>query len=143
MKSVAELCRPRPNVFVDTARDDVLNLSDLIEGNIDPDAFFEENFRTKGMNILFQTVFNRFMGKSETGVIRLTQAMGGGKTHNMLALALLAQNPSQDVRVMRSSASGGALLSSCRKRTLLHPTTRLFGHRENRHGLISCREKKH
>ena len=94
MKSVAELCRPRPNVFVDTARDDVLNLSDLIEGNIDPDAFFEENFRTKGMNILFQTVFNRFMGKSETGVIRLTQAMGGGKTHNMLALALLAQNPS-------------------------------------------------
>ena len=40
MKSVAELCRPRPNVFVDTARDDVLNLSDLIEGNIDPNAFW-------------------------------------------------------------------------------------------------------
>ena len=100
MKSVAELCRPRPNVFVDTARDDVLNLSDLIEGNIDPDAFFEENFRTKGMNILFQTVFNRFMGKSETGVIRLTQAMGGGKTHNMLALALLAQNPSLRTQIL-------------------------------------------
>ena len=100
MKSVAELCRPRPNVFVDTARDDVLNLSDLIEGNIDPDAFFEENFRTKGMNILFQTVFIRFMGKSETGVIRLTQAMGGGKTHNMLALALLAQNPSLRTQIL-------------------------------------------
>ena len=100
MKSVAELCRPRPNVFVDTARDDVLNLSDLIEGNIDPNAFFEENFRTKGMNILFQTVFNRFMGKSETGVIRLTQAMGGGKTHNMLALALLAQNPSLRTQIL-------------------------------------------
>ena len=42
MKSVAELCRPRPNVFVDTARDDVLNLSDLIEGNIDPEAFSEK-----------------------------------------------------------------------------------------------------
>lgn len=100
MKSVAELCIPRPNVFVDTARDDVLNLSDLIEGNIDSNAFFEENFRTKGMNILFQTVFNRFMGKSETGVIRLTQAMGGGKTHNMLALALLAQNPSLRTQIL-------------------------------------------
>ena len=92
MKSVSELCKPRKSVFEDTARDDVLNLSDLIEGKIDVDEFFSENFKTKGMEILFKTVFNRFQKKAETGVIRLTQAMGGGKTHNMLALALLAQN---------------------------------------------------
>ncbi|MDR0999304.1 MAG: DUF499 domain-containing protein [Clostridiales bacterium] len=93
MQAIKELCKPRDSVFADTARDDVLNLSDLIEGKIDPDRFFDENFKTKGMELLFETAFKRFAGKSETGVIKLTQAMGGGKTHNMLALALLAQNP--------------------------------------------------
>ena len=44
---------------------------------------------TKGMEILLTTAFKRFKGESETGVIKLTQAMGGGKTHNMLALAFL------------------------------------------------------
>ncbi len=93
MNSVFDLCKPRENVFADTAREDVLNLSDLVEGRINAEKFFDENFKTKGMEILFNTAFSRFQGKSETGVIRLTQAMGGGKTHNMLALALLAQNP--------------------------------------------------
>jgi predicted AAA+ superfamily ATPase len=80
-------------VFSDTTRDDVLNLSDLIEGKIDVAKFFNENFKTKGMEILLDTAFKRVSGKSGAGVIKLTQAMGGGKTHNMLALALLAQNP--------------------------------------------------
>ena len=92
MQTIRELCKPRNSVFADTARDDVLNLSDLIEGKIDADRFFDENFKTKGMELLFETAFKRFAGKSETGIIKLTQAMGGGKTHNMLALALLARN---------------------------------------------------
>ena len=92
MQPIKALCKPRESVFLDTTRDDVLNLSDLIEGKIDPAKFFDENFKTKGMEILFETAFKRFSGKSDTGVIKLTQAMGGGKTHNMLALALLAQN---------------------------------------------------
>ena len=93
MQKVSTLCKPRESVFSDATRDDSLNLSDLIEGKIDPSKFFDENFKTKGMEILFDTAFRRFSGKSETGVIKLTQAMGGGKTHNMQALALLAQNP--------------------------------------------------
>ena len=93
MQTIKALCKPRDNVFEDTSRDDVLNLSDLIEGKIDPARFFDENFKTKGMEILFDTAFKRFSGKSDTGVIKLTQAMGGGKTHNMLSLALLAMNP--------------------------------------------------
>jgi len=92
MKTVFELCKPRASVFVDTTRDDVLNLSDLIENKIDVDKFFNENFQTKGMEILLNTAFKRFRGESSTGVVKLTQAMGGGKTHNMLALALLAKN---------------------------------------------------
>ena len=105
MKSVAELCKPRESVFVDSTRDDVLNLSDLVEGRIDAVNFFDENFKTRGMEILFNTAFNRFSGKSATGVIKLTQAMGGGKTHNMLALALLAQNPQLRKRVLGNAYS--------------------------------------
>jgi hypothetical protein len=93
MRSLYELCKPRQSVFDETKREDVLNLSDLVEGNIDPVAFFEENYLTSGMNILFETAFKRFVKESSTGVIKLTQAMGGGKTHNMLALGLLATNP--------------------------------------------------
>ncbi len=100
MKPVAELCKPRDSVFVDTTRDDVLNLSDLIEGRIDPERFFDENFKTRGMDILFNTVFNRFDGKSAASVVKLTQSMGGGKTHNMLALALLCASPALRKKIL-------------------------------------------
>jgi len=93
MQTIKALCKPRDSVFSDTEHNYALNLSNLIEGTIDPAKFFDENFKTKGMEILFDTAFKRFSGKSDTGVIKLTQAMGGGKTHNMLALALLTQNP--------------------------------------------------
>lgn len=100
MKTVFDLCIPRASVFVDTTRDDVLNLSDLVENKIDVDKFFSENFKTKGMDILFESAFKRFQGKSSTGVIKLTQAMGGGKTHNMLSLALLAKNQEWRSRIL-------------------------------------------
>lgn len=92
MNTISEMLKPRENVFSDTAREDVLNLSDFAEGNIDANKFFGENFKTQGMTVLFDTAFSRFKGESDTGVIKLTQAMGGGKTHSMLALALLAKN---------------------------------------------------
>ena len=93
MRTINEMLQPRENVFSDTAREDVLNLTDLAENRIDANKFFGENFQTQGMTVLFDTAFARFKGESDTGVIKLTQAMGGGKTHSMLALALLAQNP--------------------------------------------------
>jgi hypothetical protein len=60
---------------------------------IDAEAFFKENDFTDGMPRLINTAFERFAGKSSNGLIKLTQSMGGGKTHNMVALGLLAQNP--------------------------------------------------
>lgn len=92
MRTIAEMLKPRASVFKDTTREDTLNLSDLAEGRIDGKKFFSENFKTQGMNMLFDTALKRFLGESDTGVIKLTQAMGGGKTHNMLALALLVQD---------------------------------------------------
>lgn len=93
MKTIVEMLKPRESVFQDTTREDTLNLSDFAEGRINVEKFFSENFKTQGMTMLFDTAFNRFLGESDTGVIKLTQAMGGGKTHSMLALALLADNP--------------------------------------------------
>ena len=90
MKTIAEMLKPRQSVFLDTTRDDVLNLSDFAEGRVDADKFFRENYETQGMHMLLDTAFKRFKGESDTGVIKLTQAMGAGKTHSMLSLALLA-----------------------------------------------------
>lgn len=103
MKTLFDLCKPRESVFEETTREDVLNLSDLIEGRIECASFFEENYTTDGMKTLFHTAFNRFIKQGQTGVIKLTQAMGGGKTHNMLAVGLLAANPEFRSKVMEDS----------------------------------------
>lgn len=100
MKTLREMLKPRETVFLDTVRDDVLNLSDFAEGTIDAKKFFSENFQTQGMKMLFDTAFKRFKGESDTGVVKLTQAMGGGKTHSMLALALLCADEKLRVEVL-------------------------------------------
>lgn len=105
MRALYELCKPRKSVFDEKKREDVLNLSDLIEGKIDPASFFEENYLTSGMDILFDAAFKRFIGQGATGLIKLTQAMGGGKTHNMLALGLLAAHPDYRQRIMKDASS--------------------------------------
>ncbi len=93
MKSLFDLCQPRESVFDETKRDDVLDLTDLIDNRINPAEFFQENFLTEGMKNLFDTAFKRFHRQSATGVVKLTQTMGGGKTHSMIALGLLAKYP--------------------------------------------------
>jgi len=87
------LCQPRESVFDETKRDDVLDLTDLIENRINPASFFEENYLTQGMEVLFDTAFKRFHRQGATGLVKLTQSMGGGKTHNMIALGLVAKHP--------------------------------------------------
>ncbi len=98
--SLKNLCQPRPAIFDPQRRDTVLDLGDLIAGRIDPNAFFEENFVTEGMKILLEYAFKRLEGKSDQGVFRLKQAMGGGKTHNLIALGLLAKYPALRQKVM-------------------------------------------
>jgi hypothetical protein len=100
MKTLKELCTPRASIFDRSRRDTVLDLTDLIEDNIDPEDFFAENYLTDGMKRLLKEAFRRFRGVSSQGIFVLTQAMGGGKTHNMIALGLLARNPHLRSQVM-------------------------------------------
>ncbi len=106
MKTIREMLKPRESVFSDSVREDVLNLSDFAEGRIDTEKFFDENFKTQGMGMLFEHAFKRFQGRSDTGVIKLTQAMGGGKTHSMLALALLANDERLRVKILGEEYEG-------------------------------------
>jgi hypothetical protein len=103
MNSLAELCTPRKSVFDLSHRDSVLDLTDVLEDRIRPRDFFEENFPTEGMRHLIHEAFRRFERQpGASGVFVLTQAMGGGKTHSMIALSLLAKYPE-----LRTDVLGG------------------------------------
>ena len=100
MKTLKQTCIPRKSVFDISRRDTVLDLSDLISKSIDPHIFFEENYITDGMRRLLLGSFTRFEKKSDQGIFLLTQSMGGGKTHNMISLGLLAIYPEFRKKVM-------------------------------------------
>ena len=93
MKSLKALCIPRDSVFDTARRDTVLNLMHLAEDRIDGKSFFEENWVTSGMRTLLIESFRRLQGKSDQAIFKLTQAMGGGKTHNLITLGMLANYP--------------------------------------------------
>lgn len=109
MKTLKQLCNPRQSVFDRARKDTVLDLTDLIEDRLNAEAFFAENFITDGMKRLLQESFRRFSGNSEQGIFVLSQAMGGGKTHNMMALGLLAKHPELRKKVMASFDESGSL----------------------------------
>lgn len=105
MKTLFEACKPRQSVFDEAKRDDTLDLANLIDNSIDAEAFFNETYITEGMQLVFETAFKRFEGKAPSGLVKLTQSMGGGKTHNMVALGLLAQNPSLRKKILGGTST--------------------------------------
>ena len=75
-------CIPRESVFNRDRRDVVLDLSDLLESEVDAKDFFQENFITSGMKTLLEKTFSRLEGSiDQASTFLLAQAMGGGKTH--------------------------------------------------------------
>lgn len=100
-------CTPRDSVFDRSRRDTVLDLSDFLENKIDGERFFEENFVTAGMKTLLEKTFSRIENRGDqASTFLLTQAMGGGKTHNMIALGLLAKNPALRTKILGKGGPG-------------------------------------
>lgn len=93
LKTVKDACSLHDMVFSYEMSDQIENLSDLIEYETDGRDFFEKNYVTSGMEQLLREGFSRLGGQSSQAVFELTQAMGGGKTHLMIAMGLLAKNP--------------------------------------------------
>ncbi len=109
MQTLKALCTPRDSVFDTSKRDTVLNLLHLVDDKIDAKAFFEESYVTEGMKTLLTEALRRLEGKSDQAVFKLTQAMGGGKTHNLITLGLLAKRPEFRAAVLKGLPDAKAL----------------------------------
>jgi hypothetical protein len=88
--TVQRLCTPNAVVASDSLVEQVAQLEDLTSGRLDGREFFRRNHFTSGLELLVRRGFERLAGKSDDGAFYLTQAMGGGKTHSLIALGLLA-----------------------------------------------------
>lgn len=92
IKTVKQACRFNPVIQDYRMSQGIESLADLITDAGDGGDFFLRNFVTHGMEQLFREGMLRLSGKSDQAVFELTQAMGGGKTHMMIALGLLAKH---------------------------------------------------
>ena len=111
-----EFCIPRPSVFAADRRDTVLSLDTFLNGEVDGGAFFEENYFTAGMRMLVDRAFRHLSGSGAgSSVFQLSQAMGGGKTHSMIALGLLARDPNlrQEVFAQIEGGNPAPNLGAC------------------------------
>jgi hypothetical protein len=77
--ALSQLCSPRESTFAVSRSETVAEIADLAK--LEAISFFRETHVTEGMHVLLRQVFERLMGRSDQGVFRLKQAMGGGKTH--------------------------------------------------------------
>ncbi len=100
---LSSVCKPRQSVFEKDRRATVLNLDNFLAERVPGDTFFRENYFTVGMNTLVDRCFRQLGGSSAgSSVFLLSQAMGGGKTHSMVALGLMARDPSLRKKVLGS-----------------------------------------
>ncbi len=91
--TVKDACELHPMALEYSMSEQVENLSDVIAAtSSNARAFFDKNYVTKGMETLLNQGLRRLDGKSDQAVFELKQAMGGGKTHSMIALGLLARD---------------------------------------------------
>jgi predicted AAA+ superfamily ATPase len=92
IKTVKQACVFNPIIRDYRMSQAIENLADLIKDEGDGQEFFARNYVTQGMEQLFREGMLRLSGKSDQAVFELNQAMGGGKTHMMIALGLLARH---------------------------------------------------
>lgn len=105
IKTVKQACRFNPVIKDYRMSQGIENLADLITDQGDGRDFFTRNFVTNGMEQLFREGLLRLSGKSDQAVFELTQAMGGGKTHMMVALGLLARHQHLRAEVLADDLS--------------------------------------
>jgi hypothetical protein len=108
LKPVRDACVPHKMALEYAMGDQIENLATVIATE-DAPAFFEKNYITAGMRTLFEQGLRRLAGKSDQALFELTQAMGGGKTHSMIALGLLAKHDALRQQVVPDIASNAPL----------------------------------
>ncbi|MDM0068790.1 anti-phage-associated DUF499 domain-containing protein [Variovorax sp. J31P207] len=101
MKTVRDACVLQDNALSITISDQIEQLDELITTEGDGMAFFEKTHITGGMRDLLGGGIARLAGKSSNAVFHLKQAMGGGKTHLLVGMGLVAR--SDKLRASRCS----------------------------------------
>ena len=93
MKSLSALT-PRAAVLDGTA-DFVVNLADLGRlDEVEAAEFLDSNVLTSGMELLLAQAFARLSGQGNaSGIYKLSESMGGGKTQSMIVAGILARFP--------------------------------------------------
>lgn len=94
MKTVRDALELQDNALNIKLADQIEQLDQLIHLEGDGSAFFEKTHITQGMRDLATEGLARLSGNSSQGLFHLKQAMGGGKTHLLVGIGLLAKNPS-------------------------------------------------
>lgn len=95
LQTVLDTCTFKEEAIAFALTDQIEDIADLVSHTPrDAEAFFDKTYVTGGMATLIRQGLQRLAGASNQAVFELRQAMGGGKTHSMLALGYLAANPS-------------------------------------------------
>ncbi|MER9651510.1 anti-phage-associated DUF499 domain-containing protein [Mesorhizobium sp. M0199] len=94
LQTITDACEFKQDAIDYALSKQVEDLGDLV-GHSEADArgFFEKTYVTEGMAQLIRQGLQRLSGGNDQAAFELRQAMGGGKTHSMLALGYLAANP--------------------------------------------------
>ncbi len=104
--TVKDACELHPMALDYAMSEQIENLSDVIEKTEkDAEDFFAKNYITQGMAVLLSEGLRRLAGRSDQAVFELRQAMGGGKTHSMVAVGLLARNRDLRTRIVPDIAA--------------------------------------
>jgi hypothetical protein len=115
LQTVKDVCKFDPKAIDYALSDQIENLDDLIGHDAKAaKEFFDKTYVTGGMKTLLRQGLQRLAGTSGQAVFELKQAMGGGKTHSMLALGYLAANPSLFALVDCEVTKGVKLPSAAR-----------------------------
>lgn len=93
LKTVRDACVVDPIVFDYKEAGGIETLVETINAQDGGIAFFDRTHMTDGLKKLLREGLMRLSGNSDQALFELTQAMGGGKSHLMSALGILAKNP--------------------------------------------------
>jgi len=87
-----QACKPRQAVLDGTA-DFVVNLADLPKlSEEEAREFLDSNVLTSGMELLLTQAFSRMAAVgSASGIYKLSESMGGGKTQSIIVAGILAR----------------------------------------------------
>ena len=108
--TVRQLCMPREGAFDLSVGEQIDRLDQVLASSeTQAEEFFAKNHVTAGLKVLLSEGLSRLAGRSDRPLYELRQAMGGGKTHSMVALGLLARNPILRGKYFAEFAHGKAL----------------------------------